>query len=108
MSRTDAFSHVFGGERPSHVRGYGLGPRPTSLFGSTSSYGRSSSEVRKELEQMKAHMTEKKTQMIEKAAIMEAKMAETNARMVEVMRMMYALQQATGINIPSTNEQKWS
>ncbi|KAJ8630445.1 hypothetical protein MRB53_023768 [Persea americana] len=72
----DIYTKVMGAERHGRVRGYGLGPTPTSVFGSTSSQSKAAyEEMRIELNSMRHKMQQleewKKNQEEEKRAYLE-------------------------------------
>ena len=101
----DIYTQVMGAERHGRVRGYGLGPTPTSVFGSTSSQSKAAyEEMRIELNSMRHKMQQleewKKNQEEEKRAYLED-MLLMRATVAEIRRQITGQQPnpSEGVNL---------
>ncbi|KAF8404352.1 hypothetical protein HHK36_009235 [Tetracentron sinense] len=85
-SISDIYTHVMGPERHGRVRGYGLGPTPTSVFGSSSSqYKTSYEEMQSQVQDMHRQMEEMQQNMQEK---IQQTQQETKQEMMAMMQQM--------------------
>ncbi|KAF8389525.1 hypothetical protein HHK36_026220 [Tetracentron sinense] len=85
-SISDIYTHVMGPELHGRVRGYGLGPTPTSVFGSSSSqYKTSYEEMQSQVQDMHRQMEEMQQNMQEK---IQQTQQETKQEMMAMMQQM--------------------